>query len=169
MQACNKQSNTIIMQVADHIRPSMKGNSKEVKKIKQEWVTSLFDAMAMAGKMQNDVNFLRKEKIRPCLVAAAKEICSKQTPVTEWLFGDDLPKRVEHVSKFEKLPGKLKQKPQNQYRPYDKDQRARDAYGNRGYQHVGSKNGRDWAFRRSRNNYYWKAKGNKDEKEGEKK
>ena len=65
---------------------------QEERKIKQEWVISLFDAMVMAGKMQDDATFPRMEQIRPCLVAVAKEICSKQTPVTEWLFGDDLPK-----------------------------------------------------------------------------
>ena len=55
------------MKVANQIQASMKENSKEEMKIKREWVTSLFDAMAMAGKVQNNANFLRNEQIRPCL------------------------------------------------------------------------------------------------------
>ena len=47
---------------------------QEERKIKQEWVTSLLDAMVMAEKMQNDATFPRMEQIRPCLVAAAKEM-----------------------------------------------------------------------------------------------
>ena len=119
-------ANTVIMTVADQIRESMKGASKEDKKVKQEWVVKLFDAMVIAGKVHNDANCVRKEQISPCLGSAAKEICSKQTSVTDWLFGDDLAKIVEDVSKLEKLATKLKQKPQHHYRQQDKDHRPRD-------------------------------------------
>ena len=42
-----------------------------------------------------ELNLSRRELIRPDLNEQYKQLCSSQTPISKFLFGDDLPKAVK--------------------------------------------------------------------------
>ena len=50
-----------------------------------------------------EANLIRRELIRPDLNEQYKQLCSSQTPISKFSFGDDLPKAVKEISETNKV------------------------------------------------------------------
>ena len=87
---------------------SVKSNPKTVSK---EDVSSFLrfalDSLTLMAHSVYEVNLSRLELIRPDLNEQYKQLCSSQTQISKFLFGDDLPKAVEEISETNKVSQRL--------------------------------------------------------------
>ncbi|XP_041470980.1 uncharacterized protein LOC121420418 [Lytechinus variegatus] len=99
------------------------------------------DALALLSNANYEMNALRKEQIKPDMNAAYSHLCKPTTPVTKFLFGDDLGKRVKDMTEEQKAtgrvvktsePGRGRYRAHANYHPY----RAGD-YSRQGYRAAG--------------------------------
>ncbi|XP_038073153.1 uncharacterized protein LOC119741467 [Patiria miniata] len=86
-------------------------------------VTNLLDSMAIIGHTVTQLNFRRRELIKPDLNQQYSSLCSAQVPVTGLLFGDDLPKQCKDIQETNKLGQKFGQRSSSSAAP--KSDRAR--------------------------------------------
>ena len=63
-----------------------------------------------------EFNLKRRDLIRPDLNKHYGSLCSPSVAISTQLFGDDLKKKVEEVTKYNKLSGKVVSKPCSDYR-----------------------------------------------------
>ena len=88
------------------------GNS-EIQK--EETVCALMDGVLLLANANQELNYRRREFMRPQLNTNYRHLCSPSNPVTAELFGDDLPKAVKDItdtnrlewSGFDPWPGSL--------------------------------------------------------------
>ncbi|XP_041478237.1 uncharacterized protein LOC121426135 [Lytechinus variegatus] len=99
------------------------------------------DALALLSNANYEMNALRKEQIKPDMNAAYSHLCKPTIPVTKFLFGDDLGKRVKDMTEEQKAtgrvvktsePGRGRYRAHANYHPY----RAGD-YSRQGYRAAG--------------------------------
>ncbi|XP_030837256.1 uncharacterized protein LOC105445490 [Strongylocentrotus purpuratus] len=60
------------------------------------------DALALLCNTNFEINCLRKDQIKPDLNAKYSHLCKPATPVSQYLFGDDLTKRVKDLTEQQK-------------------------------------------------------------------
>lgn len=60
-------------------------------------VSALMDGVLLLANANQELNYHRRELMRPKLNANYRHLCSPSTPVTAELFGDDLPKAVKDL------------------------------------------------------------------------
>ena len=65
------------------------------------WFT--LDSLTLISHSVYEANLIRRELIRPDLNEHYKQLCSSQTPISKFLFGDDLPKAVKEISQTNKV------------------------------------------------------------------
>ena len=65
------------------------------------------DAVTLLGSASQDLSMQRREAIRPDLNSQFRQLCSPQCPVTNMLFGDDLPKTIKGISETHRVAMKL--------------------------------------------------------------
>ena len=70
-------------------------------------VRTLSDAIRFIGPTNVDLCIKRRELIKPALNSEFKRICSASTPITDNLFGDNLPQQVKDVVETNRLKHKL--------------------------------------------------------------
>ena len=70
-------------------------------------VGSLMDGVLLLANANQELNYRRRELMRPQLNANYRHLCSPSNPVTSLLFGDDLPKPVKDISDTNRLSSKL--------------------------------------------------------------
>lgn len=111
------------------------------------------DALALLSNANFELNSLRKEQIKPDMNPAYSHLC--KAPVTKFLFGDDLGKRVKDLKEEQKATlgvvksadqGKVRARPgQTTYHPY----KATDTYRSQQYRSAGwsSPNNRPTIYR----------------------
>ena len=61
------------------------------------------DSLTLMANSVYEVNLSRRELIRPDLNEQYKQLCSSQTAISKFLFGDDLPKAVKEMSETNKV------------------------------------------------------------------
>ena len=61
------------------------------------------DSLTLIAHSVYEANLVRRELIRPDLNDQYKQLCSSQTPISKFLFGDDLPKAVKEISETNKV------------------------------------------------------------------
>lgn len=61
------------------------------------------DSLTLISHSVYEANLIRRELIRPDLNEHYKQLCSSQTPISKFLFGDDLPKAVKEISETNKV------------------------------------------------------------------
>jgi hypothetical protein len=61
------------------------------------------DSLTLISHSVYEANLGRRELIRPDLNEHYKQLCSSQTPISKFLFGDDLPKAVKEISETNKV------------------------------------------------------------------
>ena len=65
------------------------------------------DGVLLLANPNQELNYPRRELMRPQLNANYRHLCSPSNPVTSLLFGDDLPKAVKDISDTNRLSSKL--------------------------------------------------------------
>ena len=83
-------------------------------------------SFALIGNANYELSLRRRETLRSQLNSKYSRLCYQSTPVTTLLFGDDITKRVEDITKVQKLGENITQRYRNQYEPSNR------GYGNRG-------------------------------------
>ena len=73
----------------------------------EDTVGSLMDGVLLLANANQELNYQRRELMRPQLNANYRHLCSPSNPVTSLLFGDDLPKAVKDISDTNRLSSKL--------------------------------------------------------------
>ena len=83
--------------------------------------------LALAGN--RELNLRRRESLKPDLNAQFASLCNQTTPVTSELFGDDLGKEIDEVSRANKLSRKLSSKRSSPrgYQPYNAQHRQKSS------------------------------------------
>ena len=82
------------------------------------------DALALICNANFELNCLRKEQIKPDLNVKYSHLCKPATPVSKFLFGDDLTKRVKDLTEQQKaaagvVRGQRKPYTRVPYHPYN--------------------------------------------------
>ena len=70
-------------------------------------VRTLSDAIRFIGATNVDLCIKRRELIKPALNSEFKRICSATAPITDNLFGDNLPQQVKDIVEMNRLKHKL--------------------------------------------------------------
>ena len=76
----------------------------------------LIDAVVLLMSANRELNLKRRDLLRPDLNKQYGALCNPSTPMSTFLFGDDLNKEVEELTKSNKLSGKVHQK--HRFTPY---------------------------------------------------
>ena len=63
------------------------------------------EAMAFLGHANANLNFRRREILKPHIATSFKHLCSSTVPFTADLFGDDISKTVKEIQEVNKLSG----------------------------------------------------------------
>lgn len=74
---------------------------------KEDTVSALMDGVLLLANANQELNYRRRELMRPQLNTNFRHLCSPSNPVTAELFGDDLPKAVKDISDTNRLSSKL--------------------------------------------------------------
>ncbi|XP_072166574.1 uncharacterized protein [Diadema setosum] len=107
------------------------------------------DALALLCNANYEMNCLRKELIRPDMNAAYAHLCKPTTPVTAFLFGDDLGQHVkdlkeENRAAFSVVKGQAKRATHQPYHPYERTSSggfSRKQYRSAGWLEAGDTSG----------------------------
>ncbi|KAJ8049002.1 hypothetical protein HOLleu_01538 [Holothuria leucospilota] len=70
---------------------------------KETILRSLTDALALLGTANINFNFLRRELIKPEMKNEYKSLCSKTTPLTTLLFGDNVKQQMRDITDASKV------------------------------------------------------------------
>ena len=70
---------------------------------KEGTVRALMDGVLLLANANQELNFRRRELMRPQLNSNFRHLCNPSNPVTTELFGDDLPKAVKDISDTNRL------------------------------------------------------------------
>ena len=73
----------------------------------EDTVGSLMDGVLLLANANQELNYRRRELMRPQLNANYRHFCSPSNPVTSLLFGDDVPKAVKDISDTNRLSPSL--------------------------------------------------------------
>ena len=74
-------------------------------------VGSLKDGVLLLANANQELNYRRRELMRPQINTNYRHLCSPSNPVTSLLFGNDLPKAVKDVTDINRLSSKLTKTP----------------------------------------------------------
>lgn len=103
----------------------------------EDTVGSLVDGVLLLANANQELNYRRRELMRPQLNVNYRHLCSPSNPVTSLLFGDDLPKAVKDISDTNRLSSKLtkdssstRSAKSSQQRPYWQGKRKYDGVRN---------------------------------------
>ena len=70
-------------------------------------ITRLMNGVLLFANANQELNFRRRELLRPQLNANYRYLCAPSNPVTGELFGDDLPKAIKDITDTNRLSSKL--------------------------------------------------------------
>ena len=96
------------------------------------------DGVLLLANANQELNYRRRELMRPQLNANYRHLCSPSNPVTSLLFGDDLPNAVKDISadtnrlssKLTKDSSSTRSAKSSQQRPYWQGKRKYDGARN---------------------------------------
>ena len=131
----------------NQLSPSAKSSDRALQKAQQLFIFSIYATinacekasdelkatlahslvLALAGNWE--LNLRRRESLKPDLNAQFASLCNQTTPITSELFGDDLGKEIDEVSRANKLSRKLcsKRSSPRGYQPYNAQHRQRSS------------------------------------------
>lgn len=100
------------------------------------------DAFAMFANANTELNHRRRELIKPDLHNDYKHLCSSSIPITDQLFGDDLPKQVKDLTEVNRVGKKVTTSTGSFSRPHF------DSRNSRNYTSHSSSRGRGYRYGR---------------------
>ena len=96
----------------------------------------LTHAVVLSLSANRQLNLSRRELLRPHLNKNYQALCNPAVPITTNLFGDDLNKQVDDLTKANKIDLKVQGSSKQRFHPYGRGSRAcgryRQNYGERG-------------------------------------
>ena len=78
-------------------------NRKDPELDKISSVSNAVDSIALLSQVANDITTFRREQIKPALREECRQLCSADIAPSEWLFGEDLPKRLREIKETNRL------------------------------------------------------------------
>ena len=63
-------------------------------------VTNMIDSIVLLGHASHELTMLRRRRLQPALKQEYTALCSMDIPLSKYLFGDDLAKRVAKSAKL---------------------------------------------------------------------
>ena len=93
-----------IMTVVDQL---LKKDPNGTDKTTAFMIESLMEATSMMAFANDDINTIRKNSIKSELNHDYRSLCSSQTPVTEYLFGDNISEQVKAIQDTNKVSKKV--------------------------------------------------------------
>ncbi|KAJ8024142.1 hypothetical protein HOLleu_36788 [Holothuria leucospilota] len=97
IQLSNIKAMTALTVIVNDIMSGKGGLEKETI------LSKLTDALAMMGTANIQLNLLRRELFKPEIKPEYRNLCSKSTPITTLLFGDDMSQQVRDISDANKM------------------------------------------------------------------
>ena len=91
---------------------------------------TLIHTIVLLLAANRDINLKRRDLLRPDLNKQFRALCNPSTPLSTFLFGDDLNKEGEELSKSNRLIVKVN--PKQRFVPYRKPSTSRPRLGRRG-------------------------------------
>ena len=79
------------------------------------------DALAILAHSNMDLNFRRREQLKPFLNSYYRALCTRAIPVTNWLFGDELSKNIRDINETNRVG---KTVPKRDQRYFNKDRQS---------------------------------------------
>ncbi|XP_068723943.1 uncharacterized protein [Montipora capricornis] len=94
----------------------------------KEMLTMLTHAVVLSLSANRQLNLSRRELLRPHLNKNYQALCNPAVPITTNLFGDDLNKQVDDLTKANKIGLKVQGSGKQRFHPYGRGSRARGRY-----------------------------------------
>ena len=94
----------------------------------KEMLTMLTHAVVLSLSANRQLNLSRRELVRPHLNKNYQALCNPAVPITTNLFGDDLNKQVDDLTKANKIGLKVQGSGKQRFHPYGRGSRARGRY-----------------------------------------
>ena len=94
----------------------------------KEMLTMLTHAVVLSLSANRQLNLSRRELLRPHLNKNYQALCNPAVPITTNLFGDDLNKQVDDLTKANKIGLKVEGSGKQHFHPYGRGSRARGRY-----------------------------------------
>ena len=95
----------VIVSVGNKLIPVSEAEDTSTEQ--EETMNKLMDGILLFANANQELNFRRRELLRPQLNASYRYLCAPSNPVTAELFGDDLPKAVKDITVTNRLTSKL--------------------------------------------------------------
>lgn len=108
-------------------------NQMMTKSDNNEPLTTLTHAVVLLMSANRQFNLSRRELLRPHLNKNYQALCNPSAPITKYLFGDDLNKQVDELTKANRIGQRVNGKPK--YHPYIRNTfrgRFKHGYSGRG-------------------------------------
>lgn len=104
--------------------------------------TQLIHSIVLIMSGNREMNLKRREILKPDLNSQFNALCGASTPITTELFGDDMGKQIDEVTKANKLAKKMsgpKKSRSSRFQPYRRNNGSNFQSRNRGYDKSFSK------------------------------
>ena len=85
------------------LRTTLSKSDTEQQKTVGELVSGNADALALLGHLNIDLSVHRRELIKPHLKREYGALCSTRTPITDFVFGDDLQSQLSSITASNKI------------------------------------------------------------------
>ena len=92
---------------------TMTAIDKNIAVSRTELLDGCSDAVSLLASASQEINVRRKELWRPELEESYKGLCTHNKPVTNWLFGDNLPQKVKEMSDTKKMYSRIDSRKMN--------------------------------------------------------
>ena len=131
VQTALNKSLIAMVQVTDALTKSLAASEKKDLPSTEDMIRKLTDAVAFVSQANHDIYAKRRESIKPELHQDYRPLCSPSNPVTEWLFGDDLSKKVKDMTEVNKVGQRV-----SHSRQFDKSRYNAPRGGRQGQKHF---------------------------------
>lgn len=80
----------------------------------------LADTLSFLGHASYQSSLKRREALKPHINQHYQSVCSKNTPITKWLFGDELAKNIKDIGEVNKISKKVAPQASQTYKGQNK-------------------------------------------------
>ena len=103
VQTALSKSLIAMVQVTDALTKSLAASEKKDLPSTEDMIRKLTDVVVFVFQANHDIYAKRRESTKPELHQDYRPLCSPSNPVTEWLSGDDLSKKVKDMTEVNKV------------------------------------------------------------------
>jgi hypothetical protein len=103
VQKMQKTLITALVPVINVVEKLVSTDQKNENLDTDEIVMDLMDAVSLMANVSQEISYRRRESIRQDIGEKYTELCSRQTPITGKLFGDDVDEEIKRIDKTKNL------------------------------------------------------------------